>query len=87
MLEDLKKVLGFNNDEFDDLITNYIETAKMDLEMAGISKSKIIEEDKLIYSAIITFVKSKFDIENSEMFTDSYLLQKEHLRHYSDYIE
>lgn len=87
MLEDLKKALGFNNDEFDSIISNYIETAKLDLEMTGISKSKIIETDKLIYSAIMTFVKSKFDIENAEMFYDSYLLQKDCLRHYSSYRE
>lgn len=87
MLEDLKRALGFNNNEFDSIITNYIEAAKLDLEMTGISKSKIVETDKLIYSAIMTFVKSKFDIENSEMFTDSYLLQKDCLRHYSSYRE
>jgi len=87
MLEDLRKTLGFNNNEYDNIINSYIEAAKLDLEMAGISKSKIVETDKLIYSAIMTYVKSNFDIENAEMFADSYLLQKDQLRHYPSYTQ
>lgn len=86
MLEDIKKALGLNNSEFDSIINNYIDAAKMDLEAAGILKGKIVDTDNLIYSAIFCFVQSKFDIDNSEMFLNSYNLQKDCLRHNTNYI-
>ena len=87
MLEDIKKMQGINNKEFDTIIQNYIESAKKDLEMVGIDKSKFLMNDKLIYSAIVSYVKSFIDVDNSELFRDSYLLQKDALRHTSEYIK
>ena len=86
MLEDIKKALGLNNTDLDSIINNYIEASKLDLEAAGILKEKIVDTDKLIYSAIFCFVQSKFDIDNSEMFLNSYNLQKDCLRHNTKYI-
>lgn len=86
MLEDIKKALGLNNDEFDLIIKNYIDAAKLDLEASGILKEKIVDTDKLIYSTIFCYVQSKFDIDNSEMFLNSYNLQKDSLRHNTSYI-
>lgn len=89
MLADIKKALGLNNDEFDFIIENYISSAKKDLKMVGIA-SAIIDSDSidpLIYSAILSFVQAKFDINNSELFQNSYDLQKDCLRHLSDYME
>ena len=89
MLADIKKALGLNNDEFDSIINNYVSSAKKDLEMVGIAKS-IVEADSidpLIYSAILSYVQSKFDLNNSELFQNSYDLQKNFIRRISSYME
>ena len=85
MLEDIKKMLGINNNEFDSIIKNYIESAKKDLEMVGIDKSKFMINDKLINSAIFSYVKSFLDVDNSELYSNAYMLQKDTLRHLSEY--
>lgn len=86
MLEQIKKIMGINNNEFDTIIENYIGSAKLDLEMVGIEKSKIIESDELIYSAIVSYVMSFIDVDNSELYFNAYVLQKDALRHYKEYI-
>lgn len=85
MLNDIKKMLGINNNDFDSIINNYIESARLDLEMIGIDKSKIMEEDELIYSAIVNYVKSCIDVDNSELYINAYNLQKDTLRHIEEY--
>ena len=85
MLEKIKKVAGINNNDFDDLIEMYIDTSKSDLMQSGIVSSKIKEEDALISSAIISFVMSKIDATNFDLYLNSYNLQKDALRHYTDY--
>lgn len=83
----IKKILGLNNYEFDDLIDSYINAAKKDLELVGIKKEKITDEDPIIFSAIVCYVKSQYDPENSQLYMDSYNLQKDSLRRYREYIE
>ena len=87
MLEDIKKMQGINTDEFDSIIQNYISAAKLDLEVCGIDKSKIQTQDKLIYSAIVSYVKSFLDVDNSELFSNAYLMQKDSLRHNKEYMK
>lgn len=87
MLEDIKKMEGINNTDFDSIIKSFIESAKKDLEMVGIVKDKIVDSDGLIYAAIVTYVKSQIDVDNSEMYRASYELQKDTLRHTSCYIK
>jgi len=87
MLNDIKKILGINNTQFDSIITMYINGAKMDLIQAGIVESKVVETDSLIYSAIVSYVLSMFDTyDYRELSYNAYVLQKDQLRHYKDYI-
>ena len=88
MLDDIKTILGIVNSEaFDDILSMYIATAKADLQSAGIISSKIVETDALIYSAIVSFVLSMCDTyEYREMSANCYALQKDQLRHYTEYI-
>lgn len=86
MLTDIKKINGICNDDFDTIIENYIASAKLDLEMVGIDKSNIKDSDKLIYSAIVSYVQSFLDVEHSELYANAYVLQKDALRHYQSYI-
>jgi len=85
MLNDIKKINGIYNDEFDSIIESYIQSAKKDLESVGISKSKIMELDALIKPAIISYVQSFIDIDNSELHLNSYALQKDAIRHMEEY--
>lgn len=87
MLNDIKKILGINNTQFDSILTNFIEAGKRDLVEAGIVSTKVVESDALIYSALVSYVLSMMDTyEYREMSANAYALQKDQLRHYSDYI-
>lgn len=85
MLADIKKMSGINNTDFDTIITTEIASAKADLQACGIAPGKISESDPLIYSAIVTYVKGFIDVENSELYKNAYDLQKDALRHYTEY--
>lgn len=85
MLTEIKQIMGITNNDFDSIINNYIESAKRDLVMVGIVKSKVDNADSLINSAINSYVLSLLDIANAELWGNSYALQKDALRHYSEY--
>ena len=86
MLEEIKKIQGINHNEFDTIIENWINSAKLDLKSVGIVNALINEPNSLIQSAIITYVLSFLDVVNSEMYSESYALQKDTLRHLTEYI-
>lgn len=87
MLDDIKKVLGLNNTQFDTLLQTFINAGKKDLIEAGIVEAKVVETDPLIYSALISFVLAMMDTyEYRELSANAYALQKDQLRHYQDYI-
>ena len=88
MLEEIKKIQGINHTEFDSMITIWINSAKLDLKSIGIVNALIDNNpDDLIKTAIITYVLSFIDVPNSEMYAQSYRLQKDKLRHISAYID
>lgn len=88
MLADIKKILGYKNNQFDSIIKVYIDAAKYDLASSGISKDKISEQDPLIYSAIVSYVLSRIDTyEYRELSSNTYMLEKDQLRHNSEYID
>lgn len=87
MLEEIKKIQGINHRDFDSIIQSYIDSAKLDLTAIGIAKNKVDKEDSLIKTAIYTYVLSFLDVNNSEMYSNSYNLQKDVLRHLDDYKE
>lgn len=87
MLNDIKKVLGITNTQFDTILQNFISAGKMDLIQAGIIQSKVIETDPLIYSALVSFVLSMMDTyEYRDLSANAYALQKDQLRHYQNYV-
>ncbi len=87
MLKEIKKIQGINHDEFDSTINRWIESAKLDLKSIGIVDALIDNPDSLIETAIITYVLSFIDISNVDLYTNSYALQKDTLRHIKNYIE
>jgi len=86
MLDEIKKIEGINHDEFDDMINLWIESAQLDLKGIGIVNTLIDNPNSLIKNAIITYVLSFLDVSNSDMYNQSYQLQKDVLRHTTEYI-
>lgn len=85
MLEEIKKMQGICHKEFDDIINNLIKSCISDLKAIGIAEERINEDDPLIRTAIQTYTLSFLDVNNSEMYSNSYNLQKDKLRHLSEY--
>ena len=87
MLSEIKKIQGINHNDFDTMITTWIEAAKLDLKSIGIVDTLVNNPDSLIQTAIITYVLSFLDVVNSELYDKSYQLQKDVLRHTKEYIQ
>lgn len=86
LLAKLKKIQGISHNEFDSTIQMWIDAAKLDLKSVGIVDTLVDNPDELISAAIISYVLSFLDVANSEMYGNSYLYQKDALRHTSEYI-
>ena len=86
MLDEIKKIQGINHNEFDSMITTWIEAAKLDLKSVGIVDTLIDNPDSLIKSAIIMYVLSQLDVQNANLYSNSYSLTKDALRHTTEYI-
>ena len=87
MLNEIKKIQGINHNEFDSMINTWIESAQQDLKSIGIVNTLVDNPDSLIQTAIITYVLSFIDVPNCEMYAKSYSIQKDVLRHLTEYIE
>lgn len=85
-VDELKKIQGINHSEFDSIIETYVNSCINDLVAVGVSSKKIEDNDPLIHTAILTYVLSFLDVDRSEMYLNSYNLQKDVLRHLKDYI-
>ena len=85
--EEIKKIQGINHTEFDSMIDTWIKASKIDLKAIGIVDNYVDNPDSLIQSTMILFVLSKIDVVNSELYSNSYSIQKDTLRHITEYIE
>ena len=86
MLEKIKKIQGITHNEFDTTIQMWIDAAKLDLKSVGIVNTLVNNPDSLVETAIITYVLSFLDVVNSELYANSYVYQKDALRHTKEYI-
>lgn len=86
MLEEIKKIQGINHNEFDTMIQTWINAGKLDLKSIGIVDTLVDTPDDLVKTAIITYVLSQLDVVNAELYSNSYALQKDILRHLGGYI-
>ena len=86
MLEEIKKIQGINQSEFDNMINIWIEAAELDLKGIGIVDTFIDNPNSLVKNAIITYVLSFLDVTNADLYANSYALQKDVLRHTTEYI-
>ena len=86
MLDEIKKIQGINHNEFDTMINTWIEAAELDLKSIGIVSNLVNNPNSLVKTAIITYVLSQLDVVNAELYSNSYNLQKDVLRHTTEYI-
>jgi uncharacterized phage protein (predicted DNA packaging) len=84
LLDDVKKALRITNTAYDTEIQDIIDSAKIDLDIAGIYST--LETDPLIKRAITTYVKAEFGYgENAERFQKSYEMMKERIAMAEEY--
>lgn len=86
MLNEIKKIQGINHTDFDDMINTWIEAAKLDLKSIGIVDTLVDNPNSLVQTAIITYVLSFLDVVNADLYANSYAIQKDVLRHTTEYI-
>ena len=87
ILAKVKKIQGISHDEFDDTIQMWIDAAKLDLISIGIVNALVDSPDSLVEATIVNYVLSLLDVQNSEMYSNAYMYQKDALRHTKEYIE
>lgn len=86
MLDEIKKIQGINHTDFDTTITMWINAGKQELINIGINQNLVnSDNDNLIKTTVICFVLSQLDVVNSEMYSNSYALMKDTLRHIGAY--
>lgn len=87
MLEDVKKYLRINHEEYDDEVQDLIDACKKDLELSGIASSNIDEDDTLIKRAIVLYCKLHFGYDNPDYdkLLNTYNLLVQHLSLSTDY--
>ncbi|MEE3324190.1 MAG: hypothetical protein VZR33_02560 [Methanosphaera sp.] len=84
MLEEIKKIQGINHNEFDSMINIWLDAAQLDLKSIGIVNTE--NPNSLLKNAIITYVLSFLDVNNSELYNNAYQLLKDELRHTTEYL-
>ena len=85
--DDIKLFMGINNDGFDEIISNFIDSAKMDMQSQGIPADSIVESDRLVYSALFSYTMAQLDTENSPMYYDTYKIKLDQIRKNISYVE
>lgn len=86
MLEKVKKALRIVTDAYDTELTGLIESAKLDLGVAGVEVPS--PTDALVECAIITFCKMRFGIpEDYDKLKASYDEQKAQLSNATGYTD
>ncbi|WP_244833377.1 head-tail connector protein [Clostridium sp. BJN0001] len=87
LLEKIKLTLRVDSDDFDEEIKDTIDAAKADLKLSGVLESKIVETDSLILRSIKIYCKAEFssDDKETQRYTDSYNMLKNHLCLSTDY--
>lgn len=78
MLSKVKLALRINNNAYDNEINNLINACELELELAGIASSNIVETNAMIIQAIILYCKAYFGIGNAD--AEKFINAYEHLK-------
>lgn len=82
MLNDVKAALRIDDSAFDLEIQDLIDAAKADLQLSGVSETKVNDStDPLIKRAIIIYCRAHFDYDDkaADRLLQSYVRLKSHL--------
>lgn len=82
LLNKIKNSLRVSGIDFlEEEIKDLIDAAKSDLELSGIKRNKIIDDNPLIIRAITSYCKANFGYDNqeAERFQNSYECIKNHM--------
>lgn len=88
MLQGIKNALRVNGNDLDVEVQDLIDSAKADLILSGVNRTKIVDTDPLIKRAVTVYCKANFGYEDpklSEKFQESYISLKHHLTLSSEY--
>ena len=66
LIDDVKKTLRVSNTAHDTEISDLIDAAKKDLEVAGLDETLVVETNFAIKHAIILYCKAFFGYDNSD---------------------
>lgn len=82
MLQDIKDSLRVSGNDLDTEIQDLIDAAKADLQLSGVSETKVNDNtDPLIKRAIIIYCRAHFDYDDkaADRLLQSYVMLKSHL--------
>lgn len=82
MLNDVKAALRIDDSAFDLEVQDLIDAAKADLQLSGVSETKVNDStDSLIKRAIIIYCRAHFDYDDkaADKLLQSYVMLKTHL--------
>jgi hypothetical protein len=89
LTDDVRNAIRVDPDpDLDIEIEDLIGAAKADLELSGVNKDKIKDDDPLIKRAIVVYCKAHFGYEDpnlSDRFAESYESLKHHLTLSNEY--
>lgn len=85
--DDIKLFMGINTTGFDEIIDNFIDSAKTDMQAQGIPAELVVETDRLVYSALFSYVMANLDTDNSAMYFDVYRIKCDQIRKNTSYME
>jgi uncharacterized phage protein (predicted DNA packaging) len=87
LINDIKDSLRVDGTDLDAEIQDLIDAAKADLQLSGVSSSKIVDTDPLIKRAVTVYVKANFGWDNKDAprFEQSYIMLKTHLTLSAEY--
>lgn len=92
MLDEVKKIEGITHTDFDTMINTWIKAGKQDLINIGVKKTLVDSldtnnPDSILSSIVIMYVLSQLDVDNAELYANSYSLQKDTIRRVQAYME
>lgn len=66
ILDDAKLALRISSAVYDNEITDLIDACRADMALVGLDPLRVVETDKLVKRAIVTFVKANFGLDNPD---------------------
>lgn len=90
LIDTCKKALRVTTTSYDDEITNYINAARLDLGIAGVTSDVVTTAtpDSLVTTAILTYVRMRFGApDNYDELKASYDEQKAQLQNATGYTD